>query len=276
MRKIKRRLLGRARDLYDLEDVIESPKYMRPQRVFDFMNRYQILLKKRAGWKEFVFEGADVLELGSGPMLGWGPLAIFLGSRRYTCIEPFYNHAIIESDAVRKNFFLPLFKDLSAIFGERYESFDEFMRAVVEKSEIFRCEFEAAPCAGPYQISLSNSTLEHVSDLEGSLKKLKAISAPAGRFLHLVDFGNHRSTINPFDGIYSATPDEYFKRHGRHINLHRAPDMLRLFRQAGFFAEAVPYYHYREFYSGVINPYWSQRYSQDELFLKTAIICDAC
>ena len=101
-----------------------------------------------------------------------------------------------------------------------------FEQALRERIAIHRCGFEAAPIAGPVDIVLSQSCLEHVFPLEATIEKLAAIQTPQTRFLHLVDFGNHYPTGNPFDGLYEQPPDDYIARRGKAINLQRAPDVL--------------------------------------------------
>jgi hypothetical protein len=56
------------------------------------------------------------------------------------------------------------------------------------------------------------------------------------------------------------------------VNLHRAPDILRIFQDNGFDTTLTPYYHYREFFDETVLPYWSDRFSEDDLFLKAGLI----
>ena len=86
-------------------------------------------------------------------------------------------------------------------------------------------------------------------------KKLAAIQSPADRFLHLVDFGNHYPTDNPFEGLYEQTPTDYIMRRGKAINLLRAPDIEAAFARAGTSPrEFVPSRHMGATYRGTIHP----------------------
>lgn len=274
LRHVKRTLLSNLTKSYHLEDVLGSPKYMRPQRMFDFLNRYQLILKRNLDWKDIDFAGRRVVEIGAGPLLGWGPLAVFLGCKSFTCVEPMFNPAVLESSAVIDGYFLPLYKDLSAIYGPR-EPFECFFKSITEKVSVLIDEFLSAKVDGPFDIALSNSCLEHVFPLDKTLRTLRDVCVPSVRFIHLVDFGNHRGTRNPFDDMYSMEPRKYFSRYGKKINLLRAPDVHQGLREAGFDAAMVPYYSYREYYGGKIHPYWLERYNEEDLFLKVALFVDA-
>ena len=274
LRQMKRKFSLHSKRIYHLEDVLESPKYMRSQRMFDFINRYQLILKRNLRWEELDFFDRRVVEIGAGPLLGWGPLAVFLGCRSYTCVEPMFNPAVLESSAVIERYFLPLYKDLSAIYGPR-ESFEHFFDFLGEKVSVLRDEFLSANVDGPFDIVLSNSCLEHVWPLDETLRRLRDVCVAGVRFIHLVDFGNHRGTRGPFDGMYSMELQEYFSRYGKKINLARASDVLRCLREAGFDAVMVPYYSYEEHYDERIHSYWSERYSEEDLFLKAALFVNA-
>lgn len=254
---------------YDIDEVIASPKHMRQQRLYDFLSRYERILDRNTDWVSLSFEGKNVLELGCGPLMGWAPLAIFSGCERYTCIEPQFNYRIFRSDEIKNRYLLPLHKDLSAVYG-RNMTFQEFTEEISERVEILASEVLEAELQGPYNVLLSNSCLEHIHGLKESLRKLRAVSSEDCRFLHLVDFGNHRSTASPFKDMYSMEPEAYFQKFGRHINLLRLPDVARCLRESQFDHVTVPYYSFDEFYDDEICDYW-KRYDMEELFIKTVI-----
>src|SRR3989338_3157544 len=88
--RLRYKLTGRIGKNFSVEDIIQSTKDMRPQRVADFLSRYErIIQKENPSWK-LDFTGKNVLELGSGPLLGLAPFAIFMGCRQYVCLEPMY------------------------------------------------------------------------------------------------------------------------------------------------------------------------------------------
>jgi hypothetical protein len=150
--------------------------------------------------------------------------------------------------------------------------FDEFRRSLGERMKIARTGFEKARIEGKADIVLSQSTLEHVFPIEGTLDRLAAIQSPQTRFLHLVDFGNHYPTGNPFDGLYEQPRDDYIARRGKAMNLLRAPDIDGLFKARGIPAAIVPSRVIKGSYGGTIHPWWRQRYDDDGLFTQLALI----
>jgi hypothetical protein len=257
---------------FDIAEVMGSTKHMQSQRPYNFLNRYETIINRVLGDGHGLdFNGKRVLEIGCGPLLGWAPLAIFLGARDYVCVEPMFNPDILQERIVRERYWLPLHKDLTALYGPRMR-FDEFAHRVIDGVEVECRELADTQFDEPVDIILSNSVLEHIFPFDVTIEKLRGISAPGSRFLHLVDFGNHRATQNPFDGVYGVEPGEYHARVDKSINLLRAPDMVRLFEANGFAVHLVPYYRADENHDGQICAYWRERYSDDELFLKAGIL----
>lgn len=258
--------------LFDVDEVFSSAKHMRSQRPYDFLSRYEAIIDRVLGaGHKLDFEAKRVLEIGCGPLLGWAPLAIFLGARDCVSVEPMFNPDIIRHVTMRERYLLLQYKDLTALYGPRME-FEEFATKVLNGVRVERCGLADANIEEPVDIVLSNSVLEHIFPLDSAITKLREMSAPGSRFLHLVDFGNHRATRNPFDGVYAVEPDIYRARVDDSINLLRAPDMVTLFEASGFTANLVPYYVSPEFHDGKICEYWRARYTDEVLFLKAAIL----
>jgi len=90
------------------------------------------------------------------------------------------------------------------------------------------------------------------------------------RFLHLVDFGNHRPTPGPFDGLYDV-PIATAQTRRRDINLLRAPDLLKAFEESGVATTQVPYAFAAPDEMCSLHADWSTRYDPATLALKTAI-----
>lgn len=270
VRRIGARLRGR-RAHWDIGEILATSKYMQSQLPQNFFIRYQTILQRACGWEPLAFAGRQVIEIGTGPMMGWAPLGVFLGADRYVCVEPRFNPAVINNQTLIEKVFLLTYKDLCALFGPQC-TFDEFLERLVSRVEIVRSNFIEAAIDGDFDIALSNSCLEHISDLAVTIKKLAHVTARGGRFLHLVDFGTHRRARNPFDKMYGADPDAYFAKFGTSINLLRAPDVLKTFIDAGLDAVLVPYYSFPEFHNGEICEYWRTRYTDEELFLKAGIV----
>ncbi|MHA1564244.1 MAG: hypothetical protein ACTSX7_02920 [Alphaproteobacteria bacterium] len=267
--QIRRRIPLLRKTEENLDRLLNGGK-VRPGRPYDFLSRYQAIVARQHAWPHIDFTDACVIELGCGPLLGWGPLAVFLGCKRFVAVEPGYNAAIPSDPRIVARYFRPMFKDLCAIYGTRF-SFDAFMAALAQRIEPVATEFLKSEISGPFDLSLSNSCLEHIFPLAPSLQRLGELSTPTASFLHLVDFGNHRDKAHPFAGLYDLEPDAYLARHGQAINLHRAPDILAMFHTAGLPATLVPYYFARETHTGTLAPYWRRRYDDAALFLKAGL-----
>ncbi|HIF10315.1 MAG TPA: methyltransferase domain-containing protein, partial [Sneathiellales bacterium] len=251
-------------------DILATPKYVQPQLAVSFLLRYEAILARSSGWKPLEFLGKSVIEIGAGPMLGWGPLSVFRGADPHVCFEPRFNPQIFEEPQLIDRYFRPQYKDLCAIFGTIH-SFEEFMALLSDRVRIERSPFQTGMYQHEFDIALSNSCLEHVDDLEEMLKGLARALKPDAKFLHLVDFGSHRAETNPFHGMYGQTTTEYFAKFGHKINLKRAPEMLNYFAGAGFDVDLVPYYSSPEGFNETIIPFWSDRFDDETLFLKTAL-----
>jgi SAM-dependent methyltransferase len=269
-RKVSKRLRGSTQP--DVRDLVRSPRYMRAQMPYDFFSRYEVIAQRACGWQPLDFADRDVLEVGCGPVLGFGPLAVFLGCRRFCAVDPVIRKETLYHPDLIETYFLRVYKDLAGVYGPRV-SYEDFLRGLRERVTLSTTGI--TECAEPdqaFDIALSNSTLEHLHPLSDSIRSLRRLTRPTARQMHLVDFGNHRATRNPFSGIYNVTPEQYFAKHGNGINLARPPDLLRLFAEHGFDVALATYYRFDEFYDEPIDEYWRSAYSTADLFLKTAVL----
>ncbi len=268
LQKIKAKIAGRRKDVCTEDVFEESPKYTQPQRMTNFFLRYERIVRRvYPDWK-IDFEGRRVLEIGGGPFFGWGLFAIFMGCARYVCVEPEFNPSLLEHPKA-KHFFWLTHKDLTALFGPRI-NYADFKRAIKERVVVYRKYIEDFTEEEGFDILLSNSTFEHIHALDATLTRLKAVAKNHVQFLHVVDFGNHRDAVSPLKGLYTQSPEQYFKRHGKMITLKKAPDILRILEAHGFPAEMVPYYSLDEL-PDAITPWWQERYTYEDLLLKVGI-----
>jgi SAM-dependent methyltransferase len=267
-------MLTGKRGLIDIDEIINTPRLMRSQRFYDFFSRYEAILGRTCDWQPMDFEGKRVLEIGCGPQLGFGPLSLWRGAVSYSAMEPGYDPEILNSPSIVDSYFLNIYKDLVGVYGQR-KGFSDFIQDLRDRTNVVAEPLVGTTLEGPFDIVLSNSCLEHVFDFEDSMKALFELCAPDVRYLHLVDFSNHRGTRNPFDDLYASHPDDYLKRFDDAINLLRPPDVLKAMQSAGFDVAMSPYASYRETYDGGINAFWSERYSEDDLYLQTGIFHNA-
>ena len=198
-------------------------------------------------------------------MYGFGLVCLFRGAERYTCLEPEFNPAL-KMHPMAERFFWLSHKDLTALYGARM-SYQAFRRAIDERIEVRPMFVEAYQEEGVADVVLSNSTLEHIQDLDGAFERLRACMAPGGQFLHLVDFGNHRDKMNPLGGLYTKPAEDYIAKEGSMINLKKPSDILEALTRHGFEASLVPYYHI-DTLTETPHSWWTERYSEESLRLK--------
>jgi SAM-dependent methyltransferase len=269
--RLLKRKLTRARGPSGPDEIAQDPKLMRAQRVYDFLSRYEAILSRVVGWNPLEWRNSRVLELGCGPLLGFLPLAVFLGAESCLAVDPGGVPGVLEHEAIRNRYFKGVHNDLKAIYGPRME-FEEFMAGLREKIFVERARIlDMEEPEHRFDVVLSNSCLEHVDPLNGSLRRISDMCLPDCRYIHLVDFGNHRDKADPFGGMYVRTPEQYTAKYGRGVNLLRAPDVLSSLREAGFDAVMTPYVEAPELLPGRISDYWTERYERKDLAVRVAL-----
>lgn len=252
-------------------ELIYSSKHGRGIRFAELLLRQEAVVRRAMAWEPLDFDGRRVVEIGCGPLGGYGPLAIFCGATFFESAEPEWDPQLFESPEVADKYLFIFHADLVALHGERMD-FAEFRRRLRERMRIERCGFELFAGGGKADIVISQSCLEHVFPIEGTMDKLAEIQTQATRFLHLVDFGNHYPTGNPLDGLYEQPRDDYIARRGKAMNLLRAPDIDALFRSRNIPARVIPSRNVMETYRGTIHPWWRERYDDAGLFTQLALV----
>lgn len=253
---------------YDLETVLRS-NFMDARKPLDRLLRYERVLDTQRGWTPLAFEGARVVEVGCGPLLGWGPIAAYLGAARYVVAEPRLRHEVLRADAVRTRYFLPLHQQLEAVYA-RNVPFDEFLDRIAGRIEVHVSPIETCPLPpGSADIVVSQTVLQHVRDLDGALGVIAGASHEATRQLHAVNFTDHHTGPgDPFREIYRIEPDAYFSRDDL-LNLKRPSEILAAFRRAGLPVDLVPYYRDADIETRTLASYW-RRFDLDDLAIQIA------
>ena len=252
-------------------ELLASTKHGRGIRFAELLLRQEAVVRRHMPWEPLNFADKRVVEVGCGPLAGFGPLAIFLGARSFESAEPEWDPKLFASDLVAESYLRVFHADLVGLYGERMD-FESFQSALAKRMAIYPGGFESAPITNKVDVVLSQSCLEHVFPLEATVAKLAAIQTPQTRFLHLVDFGNHYPTANPFEGLYGQPPDDYIARRGKAMNLLRAPDVLSLFTRHGISTALIASRVQREAFTGAIHPWWRERYNDDALFTQLALV----
>jgi len=262
-----------------VEAVMASAKHMDETKLIDRLFRYQRVITNRLAqegetWPWLDFEGRRVLEVGSGPLLGWGPLAVFLGCASYTCVEPTFEGEILTSEQIWQSYFWPHFSQLRVVLGGTMSGV-AFREQVLAKIEAVSAPLERAGLkTSAYDLVLTNSVLEHVMDLDGFFGELRRVLRPDCRHFHAVDFGNHTEADDPFEGVYDQEPNEYFRIRPDHLNLKRPPEIEALFERHRMAVNLLPYLEHQDHPWDRLTPYW-QRFSREELCLRVGFFVNS-
>jgi hypothetical protein len=253
------------------EELMSSSKHARGIRFAELLLRQEAIVRRVMDWPQLDFADRRVVEVGCGPLAGYGPLAIFCGARSFESAEPEWDADLFFSRPVQEKYLRIFHADLCGLYGPRM-AFADFLAALRAKLKIETCGFEKSSIAGPIDIVLSQSVLEHVFPLDDTIAKLASIQSPRTRFLHLVDFGNHYPTPNPLQGLYEHSADTYIARRGKAINCLRAPDVSAMFARHGVPAVLIPSRVLDEGPPGAVAPWWRERYDAAALNIQLALI----
>jgi hypothetical protein len=271
--RLLRRKFGRRRS-WTAAELLDSAKHKNGGRFIDALLRIEAALAHTIGWTQLDFAGRRVIEVGCGPLLGFGPIAIFRGAAAFESADPEFDAALLQDPAIEVRYLRPLFRELVAVYGPRMD-FTGFRDAVAKRCRVHPCGFEVAPLTSGTDIVLSNSCLEHLFALPAVLSKLAAIQTPLTRFVHAVDFGNHYPTDDPFEGLYAEAREAYIQRRPGAINLLRAPDIARAFRDAGIAHRMVAWAIEDPPSGEPIADWWRQRYDATDLRTRHALFVNA-
>ena len=272
--KIAKRLPWANRRSARVAEIVHSPRDLRPDRLLEFYRTQEALLSDRKSRSPIDFRGRNVIEIGPGPLAGWGPMAIFRGAERVYGADPDWVDGAFSDPAVEAAYLRPHHTALSEAFGALMP-YEEFRTRLADKLTVEACGLDAAQPEFIADIIISNSCLEHIVSLDVALMALADLSAPGVRFMHLVNFGNHRDRLSPFSTIYEMSPSDYRSLYGNHINLWRPSDVRAAFSAAGIEAEMTIVDQPHEKVAGVdVHTHWKDRYCTEELAVRTALFCE--
>jgi len=256
---LKWRLFEHSEWDYSLGQVLQSKKHMNAQYLIDRWERYWRVIENKHGIgikHHFGFQKNTILELGCGPLFGWGPIAIFLGAEKYFYHEPELLRDVIYSDQVRRGYFYPLFEELVANFGNRM-SFAKYYEKVINKCQPGDFSDQASA-----DLILSNSVLEHIpkSEMQFLLDKLFFVTKPGGHYFHSVDFGSHGIGGGGFGSIYAKDQAIDIRR----INLLRKSEIEWMLKESGFRSIHTTIYRANDIARQAVHESWIE-YSDDDL-----------
>jgi hypothetical protein len=269
--KIAKRLPWSDRRAVRVAEIVHSPKDLKPDRLFGFFRTQEALLQERIAWQPIDFIGRNVIEIGPGPLAGCGPMAIFRGAAQVYGVDPDWIEGVFDDPAVEEAYLRPHHAALAEAFGPLMD-YDTFRGRLTDGLKIEAVGLEQASPGFKADVVMSNSCLEHIDGLDASLRALATLSAPDARFMHLVNFGNHRNRESPFETIYEMRPAEYRVKFGGHINLLRASDMQGSFVGAEIDTKMIVVDQPTDKVEAIrLHPYWREHYEMDDLAVRTAL-----
>jgi len=78
---------------------------MNVQNLIDRWFRLWRVAGQSSGQMQPQLDGKDIFELGCGPLLGFGPLTLFLGAKSFRFLEPAYDSKVLASEDIKALYF---------------------------------------------------------------------------------------------------------------------------------------------------------------------------
>jgi SAM-dependent methyltransferase len=243
-------------------DIVDgAPKHTNVTALIDRLLRYQIAMKEK-----LPFSGRTVLEVGSGPLLGWGMVALALGATKFYALEPAFRWSLLTQ---YQEYFEDHWRQVNRFLGpvDRVEDL-----IAQHKIEVLTEERITLPNKS-IDLVVSNSVVEHVDDLEELIEELRRISSDEAVQFHFVDLKDHSSTgRDRFSRLYPFHPEylrSLYKRRGSPINMLRARDIKNLFSRRFNYQQII--FFENSHHPSIISAhqYWAERYTSTELGIET-------
>jgi hypothetical protein len=261
---------------YSINTILKDKKYLNVTNLIDRWERYKRVLGEKIKTQEnsyldltekaFSFEGKTIFEIGCGPFLGWGPISLFLGSRIFYYYDPAIISSVIESEKVKNQYFLPLFKELTLNYGERM-NYEEFLLKISSSCIPLNVSEKINK---KINLVLSNSVLEHMpkEDLISLLKFVYLISTKEMKFFHAVDFKEHGHYD---EGIFKIYKNKKPNKIKNGINYLRKSEINNILKELGFNCVDIVY-RSQKFLKKELHSDWKY-YELDDLESCTVFFC---
>ena len=266
-RRLAIRIRGRRFD-YTQAAVRRLAEESRPGLLIDRWERYCRVLRSRGFSEEadeLTFSGACVFELGSGPLLGWAPLAIFLGAESYDVCEPNATLDAFADPFIVEGYFQRFYGELCANYGTKM-SFTEFLSRLRRVRSI---SLPAVKERDGFDRIISNSVLEHIpaKSIIETFSNLNHLARSGAKYLHAVDFGPHGAAASVLD-LYRVSRQADPSR--GLINLLKPSEYKAMLESNGFSCQ-VCNYKVREVNRAHLHSDWA-RFAESDLGCLVAIL----
>ena len=155
--------------------------------------------------------------------MGWGPIFLFLGAKKFVFSEPAFNEEIYDSAIIEKKYFKQLFEDLVFNYGKLMD-YETFIKKIKNDTINIKNSNNLT-----YDFVVSNSVLEHVnfSEIQNIMTEINEKMSKDSYFIHSVDFSDH-SIFR--EEMYSKK----INRRKKLINYLRFSEMNDLLKNTGF------------------------------------------
>ena len=220
-------------------------------------------------------QNKHVLEIGCGRHIGFAALAALAGARGYIGIDPSLEPDTLAHPRIQRDYIAraladqaTLIRELGATPKPDVTASDLLANAALIRGGIA----DIASPEEPIGLCLSISCLEHIQDFEEAVHTIARLSNPETMHVHLVNFSNHLSKANPFVPLYDSPYSTFKKKWGPIINGHRISDLQDAFTKAGVAMQVLPLDVRADALPQEIDGYWTARYSNDELAVRTALV----
>lgn len=226
---IKKKVIPKQGWDYSIQAVLKNQKHMDTCKLIDRWERYWRVIENRNqdnSIKNFSFAAKDIMELGCGPLFGWGAIALFQGASHYYYYEPSLVRDVVESRELKEKYFIPLHKELVSNYGKRMNFGEYYEKLLTHCTPILFNKSESI------DIILSNSVLEHIprNEIKSLLSKLFSLCKKGAYFFHAVDFGSHGIGGNGFGSLYTKDATNGLEK----LNLLRKSDIENAISNTGF------------------------------------------
>ena len=154
---------------YSTKAILNDKKHLNANYLIDRWERYNRILIKNKIINPLKIKGKTIFELGCGPLLGWGPILLYLGAKKFYIDEPNFNKQIIYSKELQVKYFRVLYDEMVSNYGKlmEFKKFIDLIKLNYEEIDYSRLE--------KVDIILSNSVLEHISkeEIKTTLQRIK-------------------------------------------------------------------------------------------------------
>lgn len=237
--------------------VIFTSKFKSLPFHFIYFEKINQIVSKNAF--ELDYNNKKILEIGGGNF--WGLMPFFAKHNAYshTNIDIIIDDKIINSAFVWKKFNNKI---------SSYVSKDNIKKL---KYYNIKTKIEDLEHKELFDSVVSISCLEHVYDIESFFLNIKKHTKPNSTHLHLVNFTNHLNKNDPFKYMYTEDKNSFLKKYNTNINLLRLNDYKEILNKYNFIYKIITI-EKQSIEKLNINSYWIEKYSLDELSVKSALI----